>query len=172
MSIRNSLMLAQLLSLSVIGYAASSNEWEAFKKHHDIYILVKNKHKNEDMWVKFALSELPDDPHQVTWIERADFLPKDDKRKIEDIKKSSVHQCNYHESKVGGADEKFTMLTLGFSAPEEKNYLFVMEDHYTCTASFIVPQEYTPAREKAAQLLAKVKDTLAQAWAAMTGRTK
>jgi len=173
MSIRNSLILAQLLSFSVIVTAADGgSEWKKFKENHDVYILVKNNHKNEELWAKFSLRNLPDDPHQVTWIEREDFLPKDDKRKVEDIKKASVIQCNYYESKVGGADEKVTMLTLGFVQSEAKNYLFVMESYYSCITAFIVPQDSmkSQAQEKAAQFFGKVKELATQAWSSITGR--
>jgi|GEM_PF-6031530 hypothetical protein len=173
MSIRNYLGVVLPLTMTTLACAAiDKKEWENFKETHDLLLLIKHKNKNEERWAKFALSSLSDDSHQVSWIEREDFLPKD--KKIEIEKMTREQQCNHFEQTVGGKDDKFVMLTIGLVHPTDQIYVFIMDTCYGCITAYVVPNEKAlqkpTVKEKAKEYAGKFQKLLATAWHKVTGK--
>lgn len=137
-----------------------------------MYLLVKHVNKNEDRWVKFEFANLPDDPHQATWIERADFLPIERKVECDSLLQTEgLQHGTVYEQTVGGPsrDDKFIMLMVGFFKPNEKVYRFVMDPYYHCI-SVIVVEKSNPKKDKLmqfAEYYQKIKTLFSDTWQAI-----
>jgi hypothetical protein len=158
------------LSFSMLLHSAQPDkEWGRFTKKHDMYLLIKHVNKNEDKWVRLSLADLPDDPHQATWIERADFLPIEKKQETDELLDSpDKYQGTVYEQTVGGQgkDEKFVMLMVGFFEPQEKTYRFVMDPFYHCVSVIIVEKEQSQ-QELFAEYYHKIASFFAETWSSI-----
>lgn len=135
MSIRKSFILPLLL-LTASVHAATS-DWESFSKSHQLVMVIKNDHKNEEQLVILKLSEIGDEA--VRWLERADFLPKTKNISSVLADRTDTITCGIYEQPCGSGDDAFKILVVGIAEPNAKVFSFAIESYQHCIAAILLP---------------------------------